>query len=214
MTDTERRRAQGADAKRSLVEAIVARRTEKFATGTVYLDGAAWSEAEALRTEAVEARRVDLIQSGTNPGAYSLESDIPGLERRLMERLAALEASAVVFTFHALPADAYDELVNAYPSTDPDLLWNDDFPAALIAATCQGVEGPDEIAGDSITVDEVEALQGVFDKAQFAVLFRATNELQVKPPAPFTYAAIATIPVSEQKSTTASGNGESRTPGS
>ncbi len=212
--NTEHRRDQGADAKRSLVESIVARRTEKEAVATVYLDGAAWSDATATRAAIAEARRAEILQSGTDPGAYSLESAIPGLERRLMEQLADLEASAVLFTFHALPADAYDDLLTAHPSADPALLWNDDYPAALIAATCVGVQGPGDRAADGLTVDEVEALTAVFDKAQYADLFKATNELQREPPAPFTYAATGTIPASVQKSTTASGNAESPTVGS
>ena len=213
MTAPEQSRDQGADAKRSLVEKIVAKRTEKFAEGKVYLDGQAWSEAQTVRALIVETRRSEIMDSGTDALAYPLESAIPGLERQLMELLAGLESSEVVFTFAALPDDAYESLLNAHPNDDPDLLWGDDYPTALVAATCIKVAGPD-MDYDGVTVEEVEALRGVFDRAQFGVLFKATNDLQTKAPAPFTYAATAKTRGSEQNSTTATDPEESRIPGS
>ncbi len=213
MTSTEHRRDQGVAAKRTLVQAIVAAKTEKFAEAKVYLDGEAWSDAEALRAVIVDVRRQEITQTGNNALAYPLDSALPGLERQLMELLATLEASEVVFTFSALPDDAYDALLNAHPNDDPDLLWGDDYPTALIAATCIKVAGPD-MDYEGVTVEEVEALRGVFDRAQFGVLFKATNELQTKPPAPFTYAATAKGRGSGQNLTTASDSEESPTPGS
>ena len=213
MTSTEHRRDQGVAAKRTLVQAIVAAKTEKFAEAKVYLDGEAWSDAEALRAVIVDVRRQEITQTGNNALAYPLDSALPGLERQLMELLATLEASEVVFTFSALPDDAYDALLNAHPNDDPDLLWGDDYPTALIAATCIKVAGPD-MDYEGVTVEEVEALRGVFDRAQFGVLFKATNDLQTKAPAPFTYAATAKTRGSEQNLTTATAPEESPTPGS
>ena len=206
-------RDQGADAKRSLVAQIVAKKTDKYAEAAVYLDGQAWSEAEGLRAFIAETRRSEIMDSGTDALAFPLKSAIPGLERQLMELLASLKSSEVLFTFSALPDDAYDALLNAHPNPDPELLWGDDFPTALIAATCTKVVGPD-IAYGEVTVEEVEALRGVFDRAQFAVLFKASYELQRDAPAPFTYAATAKTLDSEQNLTTASDSEDSRTPGS
>lgn len=213
MTSPEARRDQGAEAKRSLVDQIIAKKTEKFAEHPVYLDGQAWSEAEAIRERIGEARRQEIMDTGTDALAFPLHSVIPGLERQLMELLVTLEASEVLFRFKALRDDEYDALLNAHPNPDPDLLWDDDFPVALIASTCIKVEGPD-IAYDEVTVDEVEALRSVFDRAQFAGLFRATNDLQKKAPAPFTYAATAKTRGSEQSLTSVSDSEESPTPGS
>ncbi len=212
-TPSEHSRDQGAEAKRSLVAQIVAKKTDKYAEAFVYLDGQAWAEAEALRLLIAETRRTEIMEGGTDALAFPLKSAIPGQERQLMELLAGLKASKVAFTFSALPDDAYDALLNAHPNTDPELLWGDDFPVALIAATCTKVEGPD-IAYAEVTVEEVEALRGVFDRAQFAALFSATYELQRDAPAPFTYAATATTLGSEQNLTTASDSEESHTPGS
>ncbi len=212
-TGTEHRRDQGAAAKRSLVEAIVAKKTDKFAEASVYLDGQSWSEAESLRTLIAETRRKEITETGTDALAYPLQSAIPDLEKQLLELLAGLRGSEVLFTFSALPDDAYDALLNAHPNDDPELLWGDDFPTALIAATCMKVVGPD-MDYDGVTVEEVEALRGVFDRAQFAGLFKAAYELQRDAPAPFTYAATARGRGSEQNSTTASESKESHTAGS
>ena len=212
-TGPEHRRDQGAAAKRSLVDQIVAKKTDKFAEAAVFLDGQAWSEAESLRALIVETRRKEITDSGMDTLAYPLQSAIPDLERQLMELLTDLRGSEVLFTFSALPDDAYDALLNAHPNDDPELLWGDDYPTALIAATCTKVVGPD-MDYDGVTVEEVEALRGVFDRAQFGVLFKATNELQTKPPAPFTYAATGRGRGSEQNSTTASESKESHTAGS
>lgn len=205
--------SSAADTQRSLVEQIVAAKTDKFAEASVYLDGQAWADALALRALIAETRRSEIMESGPDALAFPLQSAIPGQERQLMELLAGLESSEVVFTFAALPHDAYETLLDAHQDDDPDNLWGDDFPVALIAATCTKVRGPD-MAYDQVTVEEVEALRGVFDRAQFGGLFKATYELQSEAPAPFTYAATAKTRGSEQSSTGASDSKASHTAGS
>ncbi len=198
----------------SVVDDIIAARTIKYQDADVFMDGEAWSEAEALRVEALHARQAEKAAgNGTDDTAYSLHSPVPALEAELEEALERLKASKVTFRFHALPANDYDALVAAHPSADDQYGWDiDAFPPALIAAACKSVKGPG-IGADHLTLGEVERLEQELDKAQFGALFAAALQIQTRAAEPFTYAATGPISSSGSRSTIAA-NKESRTPGS
>jgi hypothetical protein len=199
---------------RSVVDDIIAARTIKYQDASVFMDGEAWSEAEALRLQALEARQAEKVAgSVTDEGAYPLRSAVPALEDDLEGALERLKASKVTFRFEALPAIEYDDLVAAHPSDDDDYAWDlEAFPLALIAASCRQVTGPG-IGADHLTLGEVERLEKELDKAQFGGLFAAALQVQTRPAEPFTYAATGPTSSSGSRSTIAS-NRESRTPGS
>ncbi len=198
----------------SVVDDIIAARTIKYQDAEVFMDGEAWSEAEALRLQALEARRAEKADAGgTDDGAYSLKSPVPAIEGELAEALERLKASKVTFRFLALPADDYDDLVDAHQSDDDDYGWDiDTFPPALIASSCGKVWGPG-VAADHLTLEEAERLEKELDKAQFGALFQAASQAQTRAAEPFTYAATGPISSSGSRSTIAA-NRESRTPGS
>jgi hypothetical protein len=197
----------------SVVDDIIAARTIKYQDAEVYLDGEAWSEAEALRVQALEARRAEKAASGSDDGAYSLKSPVPALEAELDEALERLKASKVTFRFLSIPANDYDALVAAHPSDDDEYAWDiESFPPALIAASCGPVRGPG-IGADHLTLKEVERLEQELDKAQFGALFQAATAAQIRTAQPFMYAATGPTSSTDSRSTTAA-NRESRTPGS
>ncbi len=197
----------------SVVDDIIAARTIKYQDAEVFMDGEAWSEAEALRVQALEARRTEKAGNGPDDTAYSLHSPVPALEADLEKALERLKASKVTFRFTALPANDYDALVAAHPSADDEYAWDvEAFPPALIAAACKAVKGPG-IGADHLTLGEVERLEQELDKAQFGALFAAALQAQTRAAQPFTYAATGPTSSFDLKSTTA-GTRESRTPGS
>ncbi len=198
----------------SVVDDIIAARTVKYLDADVFMDGEAWSEAEALRVQALHARQAEKAAgSGTDDGAYSLKSPVPGIEAELEEALERLKASKVTFRFHALPANDYDALVAAHPSAADEYAWDiEAFPPALIAAACKSVKGPG-IGADHLTLGEVERLEQELDKAQFGALFEAALQIQTREAQPFTYAATGPTSSSGSRSTIAA-NRDSRTPGS
>ena len=125
------------EAPRSVVDDILAAKTRKYQDAEVFMDGAAWSEAEALRLEAITARTAEKAAAGEDDKAYSLKSPVPALEAELDKALERLRASRIVFRFYAVPANSYDDLVAAHPSDDDEYAWDPDtFPPALIAASC------------------------------------------------------------------------------
>ncbi len=198
---------------RSVVDDIIAAKTIKYLDASVFMDGVAYSEAEALRLQALEARHAEKAVSGTDDGAYSLKSMVPSIEEDLAEALERLKGSKVTFRFEALPATDYDDLIAAHPSDDDDYAWDlESFPLALIASACKLVTGPG-IGADHLTLGEVERLEKELDKAQFGGLFAAALQVQTRPAEPFTYAATGPTSSSGLRSTTALSKG-SRTPGS
>ncbi len=197
----------------SVVDDIIAARTIKYQDAEVFMDGEAWSEAEALRLQALEARRTEKGEAGGDDTAYSLKSPVPGIEAELAEALERLKASKVTFRFLSLPANDYDDLVDAHQSDDDEYAWDiDTFPPALIASSCGKVWGPG-VAADHLTLEEAERLEKELDKAQFGALFQAASQAQTRAAEPFTYAATGSISSSGSRSTIAA-NRESRTPGS
>jgi hypothetical protein len=197
----------------SVVDDIIAARTIKYQDAEVFMDGEAWSEAAALRLQALEARRAEKADAGADESAYSLKSPVPAIEAELDEALERLKASKVTFRFYAVPAHEYDDLVAAHPSPDDEYGWDiDTFPPALIAAACGRIWGPG-IGAEHLTLEEAERLEKELDSAQFGALFQAASQAQTRTAEPFTYAATEPISSSGSSSTTAA-NRESRTPGS
>lgn len=204
---------EGATPIKSVVDDIIAARTIKYQDADVFMDGEAWSEAEALRVQALAARKAEGAVSGTDDAAYPLTSPVPAIEAELEAALERLKASKVTFRFYALPAHDYDDLVAAHKSDDDEYAWDvGSFPPALIAAACRLVRGPG-IGADHLTLKEVERLEQELDKAQFGSLFLAATLAQTRAAQPFTYAATEPISSSGLRSTIAA-SGESRTPGS
>ncbi len=197
----------------SVVDDIIAARTIKYQDAEVFMDGEAWSEAEALRLQALEARRTEKADAGGDDTAYSLKSPVPAIEGDLAAALERLKASKVTFRFLALSADDYDDLVDAHQSDDDDYAWDIvTFPPALIASSCGKVWGPG-VGADHLTLEETERLEKELDKAQFGALFQAASQAQTRAAEPFTYAATGPISSTDSRSTIAA-NRDSRTPGS
>lgn len=197
----------------SVVDDIIAARTIKYQDAEVFMNGEAWSEAEALRLQALEARRAEKAAAGTDEGAYPLKSPVPAIEAELEEALERLKASKVTFRFLALLPTDFDDLVAAHKSDDEEYGWDvESFPPALIAAACSSVRGPG-IAADHLTLKEAERLEKELDKAQFGALIHAASQAQTRAAEPFTYAATEPISDSGSSSTIAANKG-SRTPGS
>ncbi len=198
---------------RSVVDEIIAARTEKYQDAHVYLDGEAWAEAEALRLRALEARNAEKAAAGPDDTAYDLKSPVPAIEADLAEALERLKASRLTVRFYPLGAVDYDALVAAHPSTDDDYAWDiDTFPAALIASSCGPITGPGFTA-EGMSLEEVERLEGELDKGQFGSLLAAALQIQTRPAEPFMYAATGPISSTGSRPITAS-SGDSRTPGS
>lgn len=190
-------------APRSVVDAIIANATRKYQDADVFMDGAAWSEAEALRLQAVTARNAEKIASGPDDKAYDLKSPVPRIEAELADALERLKASRITFRMYGIPAHVYDDLVAAHKSKDDEYAWDvDTFPLALIAVSCGMVKGPG-VDADHLTLDEVERLEAELDKAQFGSLFAAALQVQQRPAEPFTYAATGPTSSTGLKSTTA-----------
>ncbi len=201
------------EAPRSVVDDILEARTRKYQDAEVFMDGAAWSEAEALRLRAIEATNAEKRNAGQDDKAYSLKSPVPALEAELAKALDRLRASRIVFRFYAVPAHDYDALVAAHPSTDDDYAWDiDTFPAALIASSCGPITGPGFTA-EGMSLEEVERLEGELDKGQFGSLLAAALQIQTRPAEPFMYAATGPTSSTGSRPITAS-SGDSRTPGS
>lgn len=198
---------------RSVVDEIIAARTEKYQDAHVYLDGEAWAEAEALRLAALEARNAEKAAAGGDEKAYDLRSPVPAIEADLAEALERLKASRLTVRFLPLAAGDYDDLVDAHPSTDDEYAWNiATFPPALIASSCGPITGPGFTA-EGISLEEVERLERELDKGQFGSLFAAALQIQSRPAEPFTYAAIGPTSSTGSRQITAL-SGASRTPGS
>ncbi len=198
----------------SVVDDIIAARTIKYQDADVFMDGEAWSEAEALRLQALHARQAEKAAgSGTDDSAYSLQSPVPAIEADLEKALDRLKASKVTFRFMALPAHEYDDLVASHKSKDDQYGWDiETFPPALIASSCGQVRGPG-IAADHLTLEETLRLEKELDTAQFGAMFQAASQAQTRTAEPFTYAATEPI-LSSGSSSTIAANRESRTPGS
>lgn len=193
---------------RSLVDEIVARRTQQSAEGKVYLDGETWSQAQRVKDELTKARKqtkgsTDLGQGGeTRP-----------LEEELDRLLAVLEESAVVFTFKSLSDKEHSDLIDAHPSKEDGRNWDPrSYPQALIAATCIKVVGPG-FERSGATLSEVEQLYDILGPDQTDDLFTASWDLTVEGPKPFIFAASDPTAGSALSSTIASAM-ESLTAGS
>ena len=200
-------------APRSVVDAILDAKTRKYQDAEVFMDGEAFSEAEALRLRAIEASNAERAAAGGDEKAYSLKSPVPQLESDLAEALERLRDSRVTFRFYGLGANTYDELVAAHKSADDEYAWDTDtFPPALIAASVGMVKGPG-VDADHLTLDEVERLEQGLDKAQFGTLFAAAMQVQTRAAEPFTFAATTPTSATGLRSTTPLSAGN-RTPGS
>ncbi len=201
------------EAPRSIVDDILDAATRKYQDAKVFMDGAAFSEAEALRLQALEARQVEKAAAGQDDSAYDLHSPVPGIEAKLQEALDRLRASQVTFRFYALPANDYDALVDAHPSGNDDYGWDPEtFPAALIASSCGMVRGPG-VDADHLTLEEANRLEGGLDKPQWGTMLAAALAAQTRAAEPFTYAASGPTSGTDSKSTTAA-NKVSRIAGS
>ena len=187
----------------SLLEAIDATQTEPTSTASVYLDGAAWARGTYLKEEIRKSRQTDT----------GLTSTAPAFQAELDQVQAQIQASELKFTFRQLPKTEYSDLVDAHPSKDPGLAWDDKtFPPALVAAACIEVSGVYEAGG--VSLEEVAGLWERLGNAQTDELFRAAFTLQLETPKPFTFAATAPITGSGLNSTSVTGSGESLTRGS
>ena len=178
----------------TLLEAIDAAKTEPTATATLYLDGAAWTEAKTLRAA---------LQKAKGLRDQSLKSDIPRLTSQLDQCQATLAESALVFTFRQLPkTDAADLLDSHQAGKEDDMPFNTDtYPPALVQAACIGVTGV--YTADGVTIDEIKGLYDRLGEAQTDELFRAAWTLQLEAPKPFTVPATGGTTDSGPSSTTA-----------
>ena len=185
-----------------LAAAMDAATTRATTDVTIWLDAAAWSESQSLRQRIAQVRGVALRDEATR-----LQADLDQLQSRLQE-------SALTIRLEALTPAQFDELILAYPSTDPTERWNPEkFHPALIAASVTNVSGVYET--DSLSVEEVTDLFDRVNAGQQNSLVQAALVLNLESPKPFTYAAgTATTRSSEPNSTNVTANGESLTPGS
>ncbi len=180
----------------SLLDAIDEAMTEPTATGSVYLDGATWAEAQTIRRELTGAVKAEAKEQG-------LRSDVPRLTGELDQLMSKLRESELVFTFRQLPKTETSALRDAHQNdVEEGMPWNGDtYPPALVQAACIGVTGVYEAPG--ITVEEVAGLWERLGQAQTDALFRAAFTLQLEAPKPFLYAATEPTRGPGQSGTTA-----------
>ena len=179
--------------KYGLLDALAEHHAPPTATGTVYLDGDAWSEALELKTELGRAKA----------DSDSLKSEAPRLQAELDQVRARLEESKLVFQFRQLSRTESEALTDAHQDgAEEGMPWNaDTYPQALIAAACVNVSGV--YSADSVTVDEVSGLWDRLGQKQTDDLFRAAWNVQLEAPTPFMFAATEPTTPSGPNSTTA-----------
>ncbi len=182
MTETQRRVG--------LLDVVDGALSSPTSNQSVYLDGAAWSEALQLRSELAKTKSMDT----------GLRSETPRIQAELDQCESRLKESELKFTFRQLPRLEAEELADQHPATEDDMPWNPDtYPQALIAAACISVTGL--YSADGVTVEEVNGLWERLGQKQTDDLFRAAWNVQLEAPKPFWYAATEPIRDSEPNST-------------
>ena len=129
---------------------------------SVPLDGATADEAARLAE--------DLVRVSAEDAAQNRVPQAPKLAKRIQELEAKARESEATFTFEGIGRAAYARLVEEHKSgdaTDDGVPYDDEFPPALLAASC--VE-PAELRGD---VAEWTEIHDTWSTGQVAKLWNA-----------------------------------------
>lgn len=200
----------------STVADILAKRRPLEKRVRLLLDGAANAELEDLRREIQSTKARETVN---HPG---LDSKVPELERRLVDRTLQAEEAAAVFTFRAIPRPAFEDITTRHPPSEEQwALYRDtvrinfvanapdcDYDAAapeLIAASC---------AEPQLTVAEAAELWSGLSVGEARTLFNAAWSVNQQATSRPFYGTGTDTTLTSGPDSTMSQNGESPSPSS
>jgi len=163
---------------------IIASAKPREASVTICVAGDLAGRHEALNERLIAAQRQQVTSIEGNAAAVELAQEIRDLEQQM-------QAATHTFTFRALSARKWSDLVSAHPAREGhDERYNvETFPMALVQAC---------LIDPDLTLEQTERLADALSDAAFDELFGAAwHANKSGPSVPFSRAASALLPSSE-----------------